>query len=181
MCINNWVCILEKILIGQLATAIDAEGSLSIVRARKTPYANYRPQIQLTNKSKEWLEYFQNKVNGFWRIQSVKWKNRTYYRLTMRDRKCLLESLKEILPYLIIKRERAILIIEFCESRNSHQKSAYTERELEIRKQVFLMNITGRGHLKQYEKDVMMRTRHEGWKLRERDSKGHFKGNLHCG
>ena len=149
-----------EVIYPQLATAIDGEGSLSVIRHRKTKWLNYTPQIQISNKSKEWLEYF-SKL-GFQKIQPIKWKNRTYYRITMRNREKVLFVLKLIIPYLIIKRKQAELLIEFCESRNTHTVGAYTDREMEIRKEIFMMNITGRGHLKKFENyDMVLRTKHQ--------------------
>lgn len=171
---------MNEIIFAQLATAIDAEGSISIIRHRKTKWCNYCPMIQIVNKSKEWLEYFKSGVSGFRKIQPIKWKDRTYYRLDMRKIDKVCDVLKHILPYLIIKKYRAELVIEFCESRLKNSKLSYSEHELELRKEVFLINITGRGHLKRYEKDVCLITKHEGYKLRERDSKGHFRGSLAC-
>ena len=154
----------NDILNARLAVAIDGEGSISIIRHRITKWITFEPHITITNKNKTFLEFYKEHF-PFRKIHPVHYKGKEYYKITMRKLDFVLETLQKISPYLIIKKDHAELVIEYCKSRLRYQ-GHYTERELEIRKTVVLMNIKGRGHLRKYEKDLLKTTPYERFSKR---------------
>jgi hypothetical protein len=55
----------------------------------------------------------------------------------------ILSVLKRVYPFLHLKKRQAELMIEFCELRLSRGKAKYSERELEIQRELHVSNRRG--------------------------------------
>jgi DNA-binding CsgD family transcriptional regulator len=132
---------------GYVAGMLDGEGTISIVKAtrndRKEPH--WKPLVMITNTNREALEFIVREVGGF-RFHNKKGttgKNskKPVYRIIMVKHKDVLVLLEMLLPYLMIKRRQAELVIEFCKSRLSKPNHApYDDKEKEIIDEVKRLN-----------------------------------------
>jgi len=111
----------EEEKLAYCAGVIDGDGSFSIMKKKgdKEGYSPlYYPVIQLANWSKELIDYFMNEYkgsiftrkahiakDGHSRQDSHQWK--------LEKAPMCLPFLEKIIPYLVIKRERAIFLKEF--------------------------------------------------------------------
>lgn len=110
---------LNKIEKAYLAGIMDGEGSIGITKRkiRKrgiTP--EYRARLRITNVSKELMNFIEDKIKNQGSYYICERKNRapnrkTIYELEMGDR-LTVKFLKEVLPYLIIKKRHAENVIE---------------------------------------------------------------------
>jgi len=102
--------------VAYIAGIIDGEGTLSI---HKTP-TGYSPVIQIVNTNKELIEFIRKYLGGA-SFCEIKHKHRkrekNCYYLKIRKTKKVLELCKLFLPYLIVKREQAKILIEFCRAK----------------------------------------------------------------
>lgn len=122
-----------------LACAIDAEGGIYISKV-KEPRAKsgYRIHIEvkITNTSKEWLEKIAKlipsdnfhiyKENEDYRKEN--WKKT--YKISMTKQEAIKETLEEILPYLIIKKDKAKKLLKYIKNRKYN--TPYTKEELDL-------------------------------------------------
>lgn len=118
---------LTEVQKAQLATAIDAEGNVGIyhTRSRNKRYKSgynemFTPTLRISNQNREWLEYFKNMVGCGWidkkphggkayldkrgKTLTLNWKCRKAHNI-----------LKQVFPFLIIKRKQATMIFEWYE------------------------------------------------------------------
>lgn len=126
---------------GYLAGLLDGEGSITIYKNTEKRGKNKRTRsklgftlgqsVKISNTNLELL----NAVNqiALGRIYKGSSKFHLYY-WQISDKKKIVELLEQVLPYLIVKKDRAIKMIEFCKSRlnRPHFKSGYTLSEIGI-------------------------------------------------
>jgi len=105
-----------------IAGLFDGEGYLGL--QKKETWINVRCSLSNSDEDEiAWLEAVLNK-------KRIKAKRTWLIQFTnMED---ALRFVKNMYPYLIGKKKKANLFIEYVESRLSHKYSAYTQRELEI-------------------------------------------------
>lgn len=124
-----------------LAGLIDGEGTIRIGIASSLG-GGMTSQLYITNTSKNLLSYIKNL--GPWRIREHKHQNshwRIAYRLILERQTEILKILKNISPYLRLKRKQADLMIEYCKHRLSQAiNTPYTERDKEIPKLIRKLN-----------------------------------------
>ncbi len=104
-----------------LAAAIDGEGHISIGRPKEKKTVNadweYVCNIGISNTNKNYLNYIKNITNmGIIfnnSIATIKHKGRYEWKLQIKETVLFLTS---ILPYLIIKKEQALLMLKFRET-----------------------------------------------------------------
>lgn len=119
-----------------LAGFIDGEGYISLIthkdiRTKRRYTLDIRFQIDNTNKAI--LERIQDLIGGTIRLKSKstdKWKE--VYRLELKDLNRIEKVVKQILPYIFIKKEQCKLIIAYCRSRKNNINKGYSDKELEI-------------------------------------------------
>lgn len=134
-----------------IAGIVDGEGSVSMC-LRNTKPKHYDVKVSISNSSKQLIDYLKNLFPLF-NIFTQKdkrnknWKRRyELYSSSLKNIKIFLES---ILPFLIVKKEQARLLLEYIEIRNkvfsrgSHQ-SIHPQRENEIYFQLKEINQKGR-------------------------------------
>lgn len=105
----------SKEQLAYLAGIIDGEGTIFIQKHIKNGYTSYWPRFQISNTNRELMEWIKNTFGGLaydkprikhnpkWRMQ-IQW----YTTVSLMDK-----LLPLIIPYLIIKKPHAIIMIEF--------------------------------------------------------------------
>ena len=119
-----------------LAGFIDGEGYISLIthkdiRTKRGYTLDVRFQIDNTNKLI--LERIQELIGGTIGLKSKstdKWKE--VYRLELKDLNRIEKVVKQILPYIFIKKEQCKLIIDYCRARKNNINKGYSNKELEI-------------------------------------------------
>lgn len=131
----------SRIMKAYLAGLIDGEGTIRIGKA-SPPSGGMSPQLYITNTSGNLLTYIENL--GPWRFREHKHQNshwRKAYRLILERQTEILKILKNISPYLRLKRKQADLMIEYCKHRlNQVTNKPYTKRDKEIPKLIRELN-----------------------------------------
>jgi DNA-binding CsgD family transcriptional regulator len=132
---------------GYLAGLVDGEGTIGIEKAsrndRKNPH--FKPIVKISNTCKEALDYIIEQVGGFkFAIKSgrmSKNSKKAVYDIVLVRHKDVEAFLEMILPYLLIKRRQAELVIQFCKSRLSKPNHApYSDEEIAIIEEVKKIN-----------------------------------------
>ncbi len=138
-----------------LAAAIDFEGSLSIAinRGGRKRYATI---VEINNTNKPLVEEFKSKCRVNNKIAKTKrdGNRKDVYQLVISNKSFVFAFLKEIMPYLISKKQQAKLIMEFIEIHSihlvNHKKIYYTrklfkltERQKEIVNKIRQLNKRG--------------------------------------
>ena len=139
----------SRITYQYIAGFIDGEGHISLIRRIKKgrDEINYMPCFMVCNTHKEVLKMIREKIGGRWvesiNISSYSGRDKLY-RIIISKAEALNEVLPKIIPYLIIKRENAELVLRFIRSRlkarkrfKNHGKPIgtsppYSDREREI-------------------------------------------------
>jgi hypothetical protein len=130
---------LPEWLKGYIAGLVDGEGTVSIVKTNRRDRKNeqYKPLIKISNTCRKALDVIIERVGGF-RYHSEKGRLSHNSRIPIYD--ILIEKhkdvevfLKTILPYLLIKRKHAELVLKFCKSRLTKPNHApYDNEELAV-------------------------------------------------
>lgn len=129
-----------------IAGFLDADGSISIIHhKRSNGSVNYDTKVRITNTYEDTIERIRDMIP----YKSVKVYKRdrrqpnyaTSYDLVLNSREDIADLLEDIYPYLITKKDRASLMIEYCRSRCNHPKKCYTSNELELRERLCKLNI----------------------------------------
>ena len=130
-----------------IAWTIATDGHISLIKHKCRSYLGFllKPRIAVTNTESELINKLEKMVGGSktqYYKKNPKWKNGLRLQITsLKDVKYLLEK---ILPHLPIKRKRAKLLLEFCNSRLQRGKHThYSKRELEIFKEMKELNKRG--------------------------------------
>jgi len=108
-----------------LAGLIDGEASFCISKhefSRKGTWL--QPCLDICNNNEECLEYIREMYGGT--INTV--KNRAHH-LRFTHPRIIKKMLEDVLPYMIVKKEEAKVMLNFCESRLRRRGTAYTRNE----------------------------------------------------
>jgi len=118
---------------GHLAALIDGEGTVSLTFNSKR--GQIIPIITVTNKDRKLLEFARNCINDGYIAND---RRGGVLRWTLLGIRKVYPLLKQIEPYLIVKRERARLVLKWCESRMAkpYPCAPYTKEEWEIYDQI---------------------------------------------
>lgn len=131
--------------IGYIAGVFDGEGSTGILYSKKGKYDHLYPYFNVSNTSEELIGKLHKMIGGNVSDDIYRPPRKKQYTLRFSSIRDVLEVLKKIEPYLIVKRKVARLVIEFCESRlNQKESRTYTEREWEIHRETKKLNKRGR-------------------------------------
>ena len=136
----------EAVLISYLAGIIDGEGTIRINRCagdktlrqlkRKNPI--HAGQISVGMTSKDVCDLLQSVLGGSVREERVPDGRKVIYRWAITSRPMVIAALNKLMPYLIVKKEQAQAVLEFCEywpEKNVHL--ALTPQELQRREDAF--------------------------------------------
>lgn len=126
-----------------IAGFIDGEGTISVTsskRNRPTEHIILTPYITIANTNRHVLEVIK-KYLGFYDISIHRnypksSNNKICYRIFFTGRKRIIKVLELLIPYLIIKKKNAELVLKFVKLREQHvinqYNSAYTKKEIQL-------------------------------------------------
>ena len=115
-----------------LAGIIDGEGTITF--CKRWNRDSYNPIVSIANTDKDLMEYLHNQIGGTLTVYPHRVPpRRTAYKLEIWQSN-VVPILEKVLPYLIVKREQAELMLEYIESRRNRVRvsSPFIEREVEI-------------------------------------------------
>jgi len=119
---------------GYIAGFIDADGNIGIGRRHKIngKYTNYFPRVTLSNSKLKVLNYLYSLVNWNTKIQYNKKHNIGY--IHCENREHVIEFLSQIKDYLVLKKDLAEKVLEFCLSRRNEieqygKRNAHTTKK----------------------------------------------------
>lgn len=101
-----------------VAGLLDADGCIRLARQKvknKNRY-DYSPRVYITNKSKRLMDYVKETFGGNYSLNKDNKNGDDWYLWYMSSRSHIVPFLNEILPYLYIKKEQAIKLLEYCNS-----------------------------------------------------------------
>lgn len=129
----------DKTKYSYLAGIIDGEGCLTIGAGRKGNVINYNSVIMIASTSEKLIKWLQQNFGGnYYKSSRVneKWKQAYIWRYL--KKKDIEKLLLAVLPYLIIKREQAITLLEFVRlprhMENTEKRQELHERMRELNK-----------------------------------------------
>lgn len=132
-----------------IAGFIDGEGYISIVKHKDTRlkrgYTLF-PIFRITNSDKiallEINEFIKGKIksNGI----SKNKEHKQVYRIEVIELRRIRDILREILPYLIIKKPQAQLMYDFCNKRLDYESRNYTDDDFKFPELFSKLNKKGR-------------------------------------
>jgi len=107
----------EEWKLGYIAGLIDGEGAISTYKVRTTR-DGVQPRIQIYNSDKKIMDFLLKEVGGkCYYVQSSRsaFSKRMIYQWQLSSRADIATLLRHILPYLIVKREKAEEVLKLCE------------------------------------------------------------------
>lgn len=131
------------VALAYVAGMVDGEGCISARYFEQNSihndlgYSNIRMDVRIYNKNRESLELCQQVIGG-----TLYQRVNTHWILYLTNRKQMKAGLLKILPYLIIKRCQAELLLELIDLR-SDKHHGFTEREIEIIEEFRTLNKKG--------------------------------------
>ena len=137
---------LTQYQLGYLAGLLDGEGTLVINVSREKRAVGKRPRarngisigtsLKIVNTNLDLLNGLNNIVLGKIYRSTRKKEDRgsDVFVWAINDKKTIVDILQQLLPYLIVKKDRAEKMIEFCLSRINRKsyKAGYTKEELDL-------------------------------------------------
>ena len=142
---------LEK---GWIAGCIDSDGSITILKVPTPPILHYKRRyviqtwIKFSNTNRDVVQKFRDVIGAGQIVQTnLDPKGTTlYYTWTLYPKYAIKSLLLQIKDILIVKKERALLMLQFCESRIKHlqegprAKREYSDEEIAILKRFRELN-----------------------------------------
>ena len=112
-----------------IAGIIDGEGTIGLTKhkERRTLRGwNYEPYIMVSNTSKSIMEYLKEVTGiGYYWSKTYKNMNRGWkvpFAWQTGARREIISLLEQILPYLVIKKRHAVLLLEYVKMREDQEK-----------------------------------------------------------
>ena len=111
-----------------VAAVLDSKGDFQFGLG----YTGFVPSVRIVSKDHDWLNQIKRWFPEFNGPRECKVKGRKSYYIYVSKIKNLVELLKVVADEMLLKKDQAELIKEFCESRLSHPYTPYTLGELQI-------------------------------------------------
>jgi len=119
-----------------LAALIDGEGCISLYVKYLGSTLVLAPMLTVVNKNIEILKRAKEYV-GAGHIGSPETQKCARY---VADFKVAINLIRRVLPYLVVKRPQAELVLEWYQYRQKQNFARYTERDVQAIQQIHLMN-----------------------------------------
>lgn len=139
-----------------IACSLDTEGSISLLKKRRkycgmiNYHIHFYPRLKVGNTNTDFLNYIK-KILGIGNLShnGAKWKENNWkkaYVIVIGSWQDIHDILEQIIPYLIIKKKQAELLLEACELHlpNLAQHIPYSKRMFEIQEEIIRLNKKGR-------------------------------------
>jgi len=139
---------LKSYELSYIAGIIDGEGQISLTR-HKTRTGEFkciiRSRIGIFNTNKDVIMWIKNKVNQFKLTMDKPDKptHKACYRLHIDKHKEQVIFLENIIPYLIIKKKQARLLLKFIKKRLTKNKKRFDNEDLKMYNESILLNRKG--------------------------------------
>ncbi|MEK6884884.1 MAG: LAGLIDADG family homing endonuclease [Nanoarchaeota archaeon] len=129
-----------------LAGFVDGEGSISCykrkdIRTKKGFTIN--TIFSITNTNKEIMQEIKQIIKGKLFFKNNGKNAKVCYSFQIQDIKTIKEFLGIIKDKLILKKQQAELMIEYCKSRQNNKGKEYSQREIEIAETITKLNKRG--------------------------------------
>jgi hypothetical protein len=140
----NWI----MVDIGYVAGLVDGEGTVTITQQTKykKQTSQYRTWVYIVNTYKPLIELLKRDLGGstdvnYDRKRITALRKKPLHRWRVMSHSDVKKILEMVLPYLVVKRRQAELVLQFVKSRQSRpQNTPYTEEETALYKQVRALN-----------------------------------------
>jgi len=114
-----------------LAGIIDGEGSISLLKIVRNNKTFISPVITITNTDKKLVDWVVSVYpNGVWRVRQRDATHKLVNEWALNKISDVAHLLSQLLPYLTIKKDKAKIVLEFCEYRKN--KRPYSDKEAEF-------------------------------------------------
>ncbi len=111
---------------------LDGEGCFTITKhLKEKKYLFYQVHINVTNASRKLIDFLHAHFGG-----SIGIMRNVYYTWNLRDVRKLRGFLIDVIPYLLIKRRQAELLLKFVQSRLVNKGRSYAEQEIHFYEEV---------------------------------------------
>jgi hypothetical protein len=128
-----------------LAAVLDCEGTISVHRSGQW----YKPTLNVTSTCIDLVRKVEQVTDaGFVTKQAFaqfknhpEWKTPWRWEVHRLDKVAVI--LKEVIPWMIVKRKQAELLLEFCEKRLKHPHHPLTEEERNLADRIRQLNTRG--------------------------------------
>lgn len=112
---------IKNVDLAYTAGMIDSDGCIAINRSHKG-YRHFCPWVQIAQIDSEGLKYIEKIFNFLKYSNFCKDNKRKFHRLLIVGSKCQI-ILKQILPYLKIKKKQALIVIKLCKLIDNRYKT----------------------------------------------------------
>ena len=106
--------------------------------ARVNRSAHIQVEADLTNNNLDLLQLIQKQLGG--KLVTKKNKHRNIYRLRWMNKEDIYSLLKQIHPFLILKRCNSELMLEYLKARPAHKRARLSEHDLAFPKRMIALN-----------------------------------------
>lgn len=136
-----------------LAGLVDGEGSIGLYylnRKKKSKYHEHTPtpsgRIVIATTSKSLVDWWNREFGAIGRVflNSRPKPNKPVWTIHLIKKRHVAEILNAVLPFLIVKRRQAMLMLEFLGLDNTGLRSLSTERMRTIADEIKVLNQRGR-------------------------------------
>lgn len=113
----------------------DGEGYITLIRhkdSRVKKGYTLHPFVRITNTNKAILEEINKLAKGKIKSKPKQLGCKQCYMVEIQDLTSMFEFLCKIQPFLIIKKEQAELMIEFCRGRIDNKNKRYSKEDYEL-------------------------------------------------
>ena len=129
-----------------VAGVIDGEGTITVA-IRKSPkniLPNMTPMVLVSNSNKDLIDYLHPLLLGS-TLKTAKENEirKSVFQIQIAKLLDVEALLTQILPYLMVKRRQAELVLEYCALRKKDTLLSYNDRLFEIAKEVRFLNERG--------------------------------------
>lgn len=137
-----------------LAGLVDGEGCIRIGRARKQKNKSdycYTAEVKVVLTHEGAIKFMADKLaRPYMHLKAREGENwKDTYRVSIHDIHGITSFLEQIIPFLIVKKQAAEVVLEFCKSRgrswpSDNYNRAYSENELQLCTAIKEINRRGR-------------------------------------
>jgi len=125
-----------------VAGVMDGDGSFSLLKRNSSPYPYYYPAMQLSHTNKEFVYYFKDEFGGSVShrksyIGKDGGKRKESWRWVL-EKKQSEGFLKEILPYLQLKKERATRLLGYLSENSLYKRGDVSKKNLARKERTYL-------------------------------------------